>query len=898
MSVPSAQATLGDYQTAVTNESSVISYYTFEQSNANDSHGANNGTLMGTTAFGAGVADTGTALVLAGAGRVNLGVVPDFSFDDGTGSIEAWVRAGALGGNACLFATRDGGTRFSVHMGAGKTAIGMWNGGVYKTLAIANASTNWHHMVAVFDAGNFLVYMDGTLAGSFYSDLGGATDRSTQLGSTSPTVMDEGWVGSLDEVAFYADALTPEKVQAHYQAFYAGTPPVIAKQPKGGTYLPGVTLELSVKATGPSLAYQLYKGTSALAGKTDAILAFPSLAAGDAGTYSVTVTNVAGQVPSEQVTIALESALPEPLVRYQTAVSNETSLISYYTFDRLLPMDEFGYYDGTLVGTAGWGQGVGGGGSEGWMREGAGHVSLGSIPDFDFSSGVGTVEGWVRADWSGRSDYPCMFANRDFATRWSLHLSGSKSVLTCYNGSVSEEYPVPGGSAGTVWHHVAMVFDAGTATYYWDGVLVATRNVPISANYAAVQLGSSAANSTAEGWAGMLDEVAFYSSALPGSSILAHYNAYYLGDPPTITTQPAGGYYLAGQPGQVSVAASGAQLEYQWYKDGALIPGATDASIGSTSLTADHSGTYYVTVSNPAGNTNSASATIQVGNNMARYQATVLNESSLISYYTFDAGDGQDAKNAHPGVAVNAVSYSAGPGGVTNQALTLDGTGHIALGQVADFEFTSGNGTVEGWVRPNWVNPASYAPCLFADRDGGSVWSVHMSAWKNEIGNWNGVRFQTLPIPGANGWHHYAIAFGAGSVSMYWDGKPLGSFPQAINNASGQTTQIGSRAPAAAVEAWMGDLDEVAFYSTTLDDTTIWNHFLAMVGPETTTPPTLGISHAGNQVTLSWPVSETGFTLEYSDNLPGTTWTPVDGVVGNSVTVDASAGNRFYRLRK
>ena len=78
--------------------------------------------------------------------------------------------------------------------------------------------------------------------------------------------MSEGWVGMLDEVAFYADALTPEAVQAHYQALFAGTPPVITKQPLGGTYLPGVARTLSVKATGPNLAYQWYKGTTALSG--------------------------------------------------------------------------------------------------------------------------------------------------------------------------------------------------------------------------------------------------------------------------------------------------------------------------------------------------------------------------------------------------------------------------------------------------------------------------------------------------------------------------------------------------------------------------------------------------------------------------------------------------------
>ena len=165
-------------------------------------------------------------------------------------------------------------------------------------------------------------------------------------------------------------------------------------------------------------------------------------------------------------------------------------------------------------------------------------------------------------------------------------------------------------------------------------------------------------------------------------------------------------------------------------------------------LTTDYAGKYYVTVSNPSGSTNSATAIVQVGNNMARYQATVLGESSLISYYTFDASDARDAKNAHPGTVANTVAFSTGPGGVTNLSLTLDGTGHIDLGQVPDFDFASGSGTVEGWIRPNWTNPAGYDPCPF--RRPRWRWQClersHGPRGRTEIGNFSSG-FQSLSIP-------------------------------------------------------------------------------------------------------------------------------------------------------
>ncbi len=393
----------------------------------------------------------------------------------------------------------------------------------------------------------------------------------------------------------------------------------------------------------------------------------------------------------------------------------------------------------------------------------------------------------------------------------------------------------------------------------------------------------------------MLDEVAFYSTALPTASIQAHYGAFVAGAPPVINSQPVGGYYLVGTLGQLAVGASGAQLTYQWYKDNTLIPDATNATIGPANLTAAFSGNYYVRVTNPSGSTNSAVAAVQVGNDMARYQTTVLGESSLISYYTFDASDAQDAKGVHPGTVANTVTYDVGPGGVTNLSLTLDGTGHIDLGQVTDFDFATG-GTAEGWIRPTWTTPAPYDPCVFADRDdgNGSVWSVHMGAWKTLMLNFSSGA-QSLPIFSDSGWHHYAIVFDvvAGTAVMYWDGKPQGALYQSINSYLAKTTQIGSSSPLTTTEGWMGGLDEVAFYNTALGADAIWNHYLAMVGP-----PSLSYSLVGTQLTLSWPVDLTGYTLEYAGSLPTASWAPVSGVVNNQVTVDASLGMRFFRLRK
>ena len=899
----SAWATLADYQNAVTNESSVISYFTFDRTNANDALGAHNGTTQ-SAAFSEGIGSAGRSLLLSGAGRVSLGPVPDFDFADGTGSVEAWVRPGWSGNftayNPCLFADRNGGpVTWSVHMNGDKSGVGVWNGSRYLPLPIPPPSTNWHHLVVTFDNSSSIalvsVYWDGNPAGSRDQDLG-AGSNPTQLGSSAASVTDEGWLGGLDEVAFYADALSPSQVLSHYQALFAGTPPVIVRQPRGGNYLPGVNLQLSVAATGPNLSYQWFRNGNALAGATGSVLTLTNLATGNIGTYHVVVSNPGANVPSIDAVVTLGTALPSRMTAYQAAVTNESSLSSYYQFDRLTAADSLGLRDGALQGTAYFGQGVAGGPDQGLLLDGLGHINLGTVPDFDFADGSGSIEAWVQADWSSINYAPCLFADRDGGpVTWSVHMNADKKAIGLWNGTTYQTIAFP--DAGTNWHHVGVIFDTGSLTLYWDGVLLGTIAEPLGTTPASIQLGSSAAGATAEGWVGMLDEVAFYPDALSGASVQTHYRALVGSAAPSITVQPVGGAFYPGPGLQLAVWAFGADLTYQWFKNGIAISGATNWSLNFAALAPSDSGTYDVRVANTGGSVNSASAQVQVANDLARYQAAVLGEASLISYYTFDGAQATDAKGTNDGVLIGSAAYSAGVGQGTDQSLLLDGGGNVNLGTVNEFDFTNGTGTVEAWVRPDWTTDPGYDPCIFADRDGGPTdWSIHLLRNRDGIGNWNGSHFQSLGLSNTGGWHHYAVAFGAGLVSMYWDGQALGTFAQPIGLSTELTTQIGSSAADPTAEGWIGAIDEVAFYRATLSSDTIYNHFLAMVGSGQL--PTISFSRSGDQLSLSWPLAATGFILESTDGFLAPSWTPVPGVVSNQVTVAISSGNRFYRLRQ
>lgn len=910
-------ASITEYQAAVRGEASLISYYTFDAGNAEDSKSSNHGTVVGSATFGTGIgAGADKALVLGGTGHVNLGQVDAFDFSSGVGTIEAWVRAdwpSSPGYNPALFADRDGGpVNWSVHLEAGKSGGGLWNGSSYQPMTLAGVGTTWHHLAVVFDTdviqgvNTFAMYWDGVLAGVTQQSIGADPTQPTELGSSS-VAGTERWVGALDEVAFYSGALSAATIQAHYTAFLVGDAPTILAQPRGGTFLAGVPLTLTVSAKGAQLTYQWYKNNSVIGGETSATLKLAALQAGDVASYHVVVSNPAGQATSDTVQVSL-GELPAKLKQYQATVQAEPSLAAYYPFDGLNAKDAKQSYDGTLQGSAGFGDGIGGGAGKALVLDGGGHVNLGEVPEFDFALGTGTVETWVRADWTANPGYnPAIITDRDNGpVNWSLHMNAGKDAAGIWNGSSYQPQPTPG--TGTAWHHLAVVFDfdanqgVSTTTLYWDGQPTGTAQQGLGVTPDVPTELGSASVAGQERWIGALDEVAFYSAPLSAARIQAHFEAFIAGEPPVITSQPVGGSFLAGDAVTLSAGAQGVNVSYQWFKDGSPLAGETSATLTFAAIVPSNAGTYRLRATNAAGSVDSDNASVRVVvPDLAAYQTAVRAESSLVSYYPFDNATANDSKSSNNGSLQGDAGFTPGVGRGTDQALLLGGAGWVNLGQVEDFDFLDGSGTVEAWIRADWTASPGYNPAIFADRNGNPVnWSVHMEAGKGAGGLWNGSSYAPLPLAGiGTRWHHLAAVFdragGNGTFTLYWDGAAVSTTLQGLGSAPESPTELGSSSPDAQ-ELWIGALDEVAFYRDALSATAVRSHYQALLGGPTE-PPTLVFSLTGTELTLSWPADATGFTLESAEALPVTAWSVVPGVVNNRVTVNVSAGMRFYRLR-
>ncbi|HTO02463.1 MAG TPA: PQQ-binding-like beta-propeller repeat protein, partial [Opitutus sp.] len=81
----------------------------------------------------------------------------------------------------------------------------------------------------------------------------------------------------------------------------------------------------------------------------------------------------------------------------------------------------------------------------------------------------------------------------------------------------------------------------------------------------------------------------------------------------SITSQPQSRTLVAGSTLTLSVSAAGSgTIRYQWYKNGAALPGATNATYTVANVTSNDAGTYTVTVSNDSENVTSSAATVSI----------------------------------------------------------------------------------------------------------------------------------------------------------------------------------------------------------------------------------------------------------------------------------------------
>ncbi len=401
-------------------------------------------------------------------------------------------------------------------------------------------------------------------------------------------------------------------------------PPSIVSHPVGTNLATGGRLTLSVETAGSlPLTYEWYRNSQLVGGADSATLVVPSATANDAGTYQVRISNPAGSILSREVTVSIAIA-PQVTQQPSNTTVNEGGTL-HLSFQ--------------VTGTGPL--------SVEWLRDDL-LVQVTDVPELQISDVKPSDAGSYVARVTGPG-----------GTTATLPISvqvETKPVIT----SQPQSAALPLGANITL---TVAATGNGPFTYQWlkDGQIISGADTI----FLVVSLQSD--NDFGRYTVRVANSVGFTESQ-PGIIQKAA--------PPTIILQPQGRNVLVGDEFTLEVEAGGpSPFGYQWFRDGSLVTTATSEILSVSSASAQHSGTYYVVVTNSFGSIRSASATIRVVPHIVIHQQpedtsvaigtrltlSVAAESQLpLSYQWFHNGLELEGKTEPSLIIANVATNNAG----------------------------------------------------------------------------------------------------------------------------------------------------------------------------------------------------------------------------------------------
>ncbi len=740
-------------------------------------------------------------------------------------------------------------------------------------------TNSWMHLAIVDNGGVITFYTNGEPCGDSLTGGGTTPAGDVYIGTPSDN---QAYYGYLDEArmfTFAAGAFTTNDLLLRPPG------PNIITQPQNAVVWSGGAAPFVVNASfDGSLTYQWQSGVMALPGQTSAKLYFNQVTTTDSGsTFDCVVTGSSGSVTSSNATLTVIANNAANVAAYRNAINNESSLAAYFPVDGDTGATLTNTKDGTHDGTLGLGATYDGRtndtfGARSLSFNADGNVQIPNNSTFMFSSGFGTIEALVDLS-QVLSSAPTIFAldydNGDgtytgyYAVRASA--DGGKLLYDNFNTLDPEfSWAVPGGLIGT-FSHVALVIDNLTnVTAYVNGQNLGTQ-IQNAAGFgpgigAPAWIGSMGTSITANLWAGTIDELAIYGSALSQDTIQGHYSTFVYGtntSAPMIVSAPAAKTVLAGASPVLVVQAAGTlPLSYQWSANSAAITGATSSALAVSNITATT--TYGLKVQNAYGSTN-FSVVLTVTAPPAGYPATVMTDHPTALWRLADssgqpaldsAGFNDGVFNAS-GVTYGAVSIP----GEAGTAVTLDGTAGRAIAPYSPSLNPSGPLTVEFWAKLNsygfWVPISSMDR---PNRPGGYEFYLDGNAvgyeWHTAPGGY-ALLTANFTAPTVGTWYHVAGVYDGTSYFLYINGNPAGLFMDnpyleeggpapAPNLVKG--FYIGSRSDD--THYWNGTMADVAFYNYALTQDQIRKHVFAGLAA----PIHMALGSASNVVVDSKPV--------------------------------------------
>jgi hypothetical protein len=387
-------------------------------------------------------------------------------------------------------------------------------------------------------------------------------------------------------------------------------PPTILAQPVNQTVTVGQTASFSVTASGTApLSYQWSVNGTNIVNGTNATLILNNVQTGQAGNYSVAISNVAGSTNSASAVLTVPACTPPAL-----------GLVAWWP-GQGNALDVIGGNNGSIVGSIAYTSGEVGQAFS--LNGSSGYVSIPDSPVLDTLTDSITVECWIKGNLLTNNSVWTWIVTKGNSS-WRIMATQGANTVTFYASGVNT--PGNDGISGTrnvndgQWHHIAGVYDGTNMFLYVDGTLDTSRAATglIYVTGDSVQIGYNSAAPGGNIFNGLIDEVSLYHRALSASEIQAIYSIGNGGKcftpvAPYIVAQPTNRTVVVGQTASFSVAAGGTPpLFYQWSVNGTNIVNGTNATLTLTNVQTNQTGNYSVVIANALGSTNSANALLTV----------------------------------------------------------------------------------------------------------------------------------------------------------------------------------------------------------------------------------------------------------------------------------------------
>ena len=715
-------------------------------------------------------------------------------------------------------------------------------------------TNTWYHLVAVWDGTNGYVYVNGALAAT-----SPATDPSTNfvanpdgaftIGARSDGPTTFPYNGVADEVALYSTALTASTIAANYAAATTNAAGYAAQI---GLLNPVAYWRLN-EAFGPVIAVN--HGTRGTSGN---------------GTY--TPNSFAIGTPG----LALGVAGPQPPSNPGFASTNKAVQID-----------------------------------NGWV----------AAPALNMNTNTVTITAWIqRIGDNANFDGLVMTTRANSEPVSGIHFGPEAGNELRYSwNDAGNTYNFASGLfvPEGVWTFVALVVEPAKATLYMGAAgacLQSSVNTVAAANAAFAQGLFIGRDSTARIYSGNIDDVAIYNRSLSPEEMGVLYSAGVPPIPPSIAADPQSQSLVESDSATFSISACGSGvLTYQWYRNGAAISGANNASYTLNDLCATNSGDYTVVVCGSSCVTSSVPAMLTVA---ALTNSGPLNQD-LVMHLKFNNNYADSSGQANNGTAAGAPTFVAGQIGGTAARLNTAGAVHnyVSVAPAPSLAFGGAdNFSVAFWLKftgafqdlpiiGNAINSTYQPGWVFSESGGQIEWTLNGVINADPVGG---------PLINDGNWHHIVASFDqlTGIADTYVDGLAIDSRSIAGVGSLDIGTGIALGQDPSGTYAADGafDIDDVGVWRRALTRFEVRAiHAAGLEGADLSAAsvlPQITITAVGGNANVSWLATPAGncYTLESagSVNGPYTAVVATPALAGGrySATVPVMPTNRFYRLRK